>query len=37
VAVPFHRLDQERQQRLQSLAANPVRGLPKNYQSGPGP
>lgn len=32
MAVPFHRLDQERQQRFQSLAANPVRDLPKNYQ-----
>lgn len=32
VPALLHRLDQERQQRFQSLAANPVRCLPENYQ-----
>jgi hypothetical protein len=32
MAVPFHRIDQDRHQRPQPLAANPARGFPDHDQ-----
>ena len=32
MAVPLHRLDERRHQRLQPLAADPVRRLPEHHQ-----